>query len=289
MPSIERPVLRLANEHETAAFFLVERTLQRARPQVGPLGLKAVDVPEGRIERNPLGRLRFRFDGSAVDYEPENRVETRPLSEQELSLWNGLQRVVSATKPVADSEWNLVSMRIGPRILRRLPLGGVVTYLPTGTPPFRGSFAPVVPEVQPEPSLPSESQRLAAIDAFLAEYDGPWGDVPSGEPWKPQTTGGRPTNHVLTTTLGHGRKRGKFHRCPLCHTPVIKGLFNPRIPYGPLRPGSGVIRDLRGGYLSRLRETYLVSEPSSLVQSGASASEAPAILGSRSLDPPLVR
>lgn len=265
-------MLRLANDHETAAFLLVERTMQRTKPRVGTLGLKALEVAEGTIERSSLGRLRFRFDGQAADFEVENGVETRPASDREISLWNGLQRMISSTKPVADPDWNLVSMRIGPRVLRRLPLGGVVTFVPDGTPPFQGSFAPLVPTIQPELSLrPADSVLLAAIDAFLREPD----EVPSPlamAPWKPQTNSGRQAVHIFSMGLGHGRGRrhGKWHRCPICHTPVVKGLFNPPIPYGPLRPGTGAIRDLRGGYLARLRETYLLGEPSSLLPPGES-------------------
>lgn len=262
-------MLRRANEHETAAFLLVERTLRRTRPRVGPLGLKALDVPEGRIERGSLGRLRFRFDGNGSDFEPENRTDSRPLSNQEMFLWNGLQRVVSSTKPVADTEWNLVSMRIGARVLRRLPLGGVVTYLPDGTPPFKGSFSLEIPEAEPELPLVSEAELLGAIDAFLLEDGHPWGSDPAllGD-WVSKTSPPRQASHVISTTLGHGRQRsrGKFYRCPICHTPVVKGLFNPRIPYGTLRPGVGAVRDLRGGYLSRLRETYLIPDPNSLIK-----------------------
>ncbi len=263
-------MLRLANDHETAAFYLVERTMQRTKPRLGPLGLKAVDVGDGTIERS-LGRLRFRFDGTAEDFEPDNRSSTRPPSTQEILMWNGLQRLMSSTRPVADSEWKLVSMRIGPRVLSRLPLGGVVTYLPDGTPPFKGRLAPVVPNVTPEPALRSaELVLLDAIDAFLREPEGPGPlDMPA---WKPQTVNGRQAVHIFSVGPGHGRnhKRGKWERCPICHTPVVKGLFNPRIPYGPLRAGTGSIRDLRGGYLSRLRETYLVADPSSLIRNNDS-------------------
>ena len=268
-------MLRRANEHEAAAFYLVERTIRRTRPSVGVLGLKALEVPDGRIERNSLGRLRFRFDGDGHDFEPENRVETRPLSKEEMSLWVGLQKMVSSAKPVADPQGNLVSMRLGPRILRRLPLGGVVTFVPNGTPPFQGSFnpKPAVPAAEAEVSLEREFEILRAIDAFLSEGERPWdADSQVMARWSPPTNTGRQASHIVTSTLGHGRRhaRSKWHRCPLCHTPVVKGLFNPRIPYGQLRPGAGVIRDLRGGYLSRLRETYLIGDPNSLITSSDS-------------------
>lgn len=262
-------MLRRANEHETAAFFLVERSLRRTRPRVGALGLKALETPDGRIERGSLGRLRFRFDGKASDFEAENREETRSLSEDEQDLWNGIQRIVTTTKPVADSDWNLLSMRIGPRILRRLPLGGVVTYVPNGTPPFKGSFTVVLPQDEFDLPKPSESQILHAIDAFVDEDDHVWtlGASTLGD-WAARSPRGRQAEHIFATSLGHGRiqHRGKWHKCPICHTPVVKGLFNPRIPYGPLLPGTGSIRDLRGGYLARLRETYLIAEPNSLVK-----------------------
>ncbi len=262
-------MLRRANEHETAAFYLVERTLRRTRPRVGTLGLKALSTPEGWIERGSLGRLRFRFDGKASDFEAENRVETRALSEDEMDLWSGIQRIVSVTKPVADSDWNLVSMQIGPRTLRRLPLGGVVTYVPNGTPPFKGSFSVILPEIELEVPKPTESQLLHAIDAFLEEDDHVWTlDASTLGEWAARSPRGRQAEHVFATSLGHGRMghRGKWHKCPLCHTPVVKGLFNPRIPYGQLEPGTGAIRDLRGGYMARLRETYLIAEPNSLVK-----------------------
>lgn len=263
-------VLRRANEHETAAFYLVERSLRRTRPRLGPLGLKALEAPEGRIERGSLGRLRLRFDGKASDFEPENRMETRPLSEDEVDLWNGIQRIVSTTKPVADSDWNLLSMRIGPRILRRLPLGGVVTYVPNGTPPFKGSFSVVLPEPGVEIPKPTESQLLHAIDMFLEEDDHVWTlDASTLGEWAARSPRGRQAEHIFATSLGHSRRqhRGKWHKCPICHTPVVKGLFNPRIPYGTLEAGTGAIRDLRGGYMARLRETYLIAEPNSLVKS----------------------
>ncbi len=281
-------MLRRANEHETAAFYLVERTMRRTRPRVGTFGLKAVAVPDGTIERNPLGRLRFRFDGQDTDFVAENGLVTRPISDDEATLWNGLHRLVSATRPVADSEWNLVSMRLGQRVLRRLPFGGVVTYVPNGTPPFKGSFAPLVPEVQPESDvlLPSEAKLLHAIDEFLAEVDAIkiW-EPPQQSGWTPPRTERQPS-HIISTTLGHGRHgRGKFYRCPICHTPVVKGLFNPRIPSGGHRPAAGAIRDLRGGYLSRLRETYLLDGPSSLLQNG----EGPTEPRERPPSPPLLQ
>lgn len=268
-------MLRRANEHEAAAFFLVERTIRRTRPQIGVMGLKALQVPDGRIERNPLGRLRFRFEGDGRDHEPENRLETRSLSKEEVSLWNGLQRMVSSAKPVADPQGNLVSMHLGPRILRRLPMGSVVTFVPNGTPPFQGSFGrkAEVPAAEAEISLEREFEILRAIDAFLSEGDRPWdADSQVMTRWSPPPNTGRQASHIVTSTLGHGRRhsRTKWHRCPLCHTPVVKGLFNPRIPYGQLRPGAGAIRDLRGGYLSRLRETYLIGDPNSLITSSDS-------------------
>lgn len=243
--------------------------MQRTKPRFGPLGLKGFEVPEGTIERGALGRLRVRFDGQATDFEPENRIGTRPVSEEESSQWDGLQRMMSATKPVADPRWNLVSMRLGSRVLSRLPLGGVITYVPNGTPPFKGSFSLAVPRAKPALRL-SESALLEAIDAFLRETEGR--PAAEGIPWRARSMTGRQAVNIFSAGPGHGRhhKRGKWHRCPLCHTPVVKGLFNPRIPYGPLRPGAGAIRDLRGGYLSRLRETYLVADPNSLLSEGAS-------------------
>ncbi len=259
-------MLRRANEHEAAAFFLVERTMRRTRPRVGTLGLQGIVGPEGPIERGSLGRLRVHFDGMDSDFEPENRLETRPASNAEIDLWRGLQKLLVATKPVADPEGNLMSMRLGPRILRRLPYGSVVTFVPNGTPPFRGSLDLSRPQVRPQPELErlSEAELLRAIDRFVYERDEPRG--PAQDEWKAPLTTARQASHILFSTLGHGRRGGrvKWHRCPLCHTPVVKGLFNPRIPYGTLR-GQGAIRDLRGGYLTRLRETYLIPDANSVV------------------------
>ncbi len=248
--------------------------MRRARPQVGVLGLKAIEVPDGRIERNSLGLLRVRFDGNGHDLSPENQIESRPVSETELIQWNGLQRMVSTAKPVADHQGNLVSMRLGARVLRRLPLGGVVTFLPDGTPPFKGSFRPSVPlaPVRSAWSLEAELELLRAIQVFVSEEEHPWDpNLRVMTRWTTPTSP-RQASHIVTTSLGHGRyhARGKWQRCPLCHTPVVKGLFNPRIPYGQLRAGSGAIRDLRGGYLSRLRETYLLSDPNSLISASDS-------------------
>lgn len=259
-------MLRRANEHEAAAFSLVERTMQRTRPRVGTLGLQGIEGPEGPIERGSLGRLRVRFDGQDSDFEPENRLESRPASDAEITLWRGLQKLLVTTKPVADLEGNLVSMRLGPRVLRRLPHGTVITFVPNGTPPFRGSLDLSHPQVRPQTELerPSEAELLRAIDRFLYERDDPHG--PMQDEWKAPLTTARQASHILFTTLGHGRRgtRVKWHRCPLCHTPVVKGLFNPRIPFAALR-GQGGIRDLRGGYLTRLRETYLIPDANSVL------------------------
>ena len=265
-------MLRRANDDETAAFLLVERTMQRARRLQGVRGLRSMELPEGRIERDILGRLRFRFDGNESDFEPENGVKGRKLSDEEESRWRDLERIVDASNPVADAEWNLVSMRIGPRVLRRLPLGGVVAYVPAGTPPYKASLTLRIPDAKPRPEIPklTETELLAAIDAFLLEletYDDT--DPPLMAPWKPGTAENRAGNHGVTPpwSSGHKHARGKWAKCPICHTPVVKDRFHPRIPVGSLRPGAGSIRDLRGGYLSRLRETYLLPETNSLVQS----------------------
>ncbi len=265
-------MLRRANDHETAAFLLVERTMRRTRPSVGALGLRAFETRDGRVERGSLGRLRFRFDGNGSDFEPENGHGTRAPSEDEVSLWNGLQRLVSVAKPVADPDGTLLSMRLGPRILRRLPLGGVVTFVPNGTPPFVGSFLLTVPE--PALGGPSEAALLEAIDAFLREPDRPGVDSDAGPEWKPPASTARQASHIVSTRLGHGRgrARGKWYKCPICRTPVVRGPYNPRIPFGSVR-GAGAIRDLRGGYLTRLRETYLVADPASLVELSVSRAE----------------
>lgn len=275
-------MLRRANEDETAAFLLVERTMRRARPNVGPRGLRSIEAPDGRIERDLLGRLRFRFDGRESDFEPENGEgdghgsgfggRTRKVSDEEASIWHDLERIVDASNPVADAEWNLVSMRLGPRVLRRLPLGSVVAFVPDGTPPYKASLSLKVRVVEAETELPryTEAELLAAIDAFLRELEGYDDTEPAlMAPWKPGTNDNRAGNHGVAPhwSGGHRHARGKWARCPICHTPVVKDRFNPRIPVGSLRPGAGSIRDLRGGYLSRLRETYLLPETNSLVES----------------------
>ncbi len=263
-------VLRRANDHETVAFFLVERTVRRTRPEVGFLGLRSITVPEGRVERSVFGRLRFRFDGSESDYEPENLVETRGVSEEEAAVWEDLQRMMDRTRPVLDPAGNLVSMRIGARILSRLPLGSVVAYVPDGSSPFTGSFKLSVPKALPELALlrRSETELLAAIDAFLKEAEASLdGEAPPMAPWNPGSSPFRAANRgILPLTHVHQSPRGRGQRCPLCHTAVIKDRFNPRIPVGSIRPGDGTIRDLKGGYMSRLRDTYLFEETESVLE-----------------------
>lgn len=266
-------MLRRANEHEAAAFFLVERTMQRTRPRVGLFGLKVLETPDGRIERDPLGRLRFRFDGHGGDYEPENAPPPRPPSQAEVSLWNRVQKTLSEVKPVADPQGNLVSMRLGSRVLSRLPLGSIVAYVPGGTPPFQGSLSTSPSAVRPQTELSRwrEAEFFSALEAFLHETGPPAVGVSSlGAPWAPPKPG-RQASSIVLATLGHGRRHGraKLQRCPLCRAPVVKSLFNPRIPYGNLAAGSGSIRDLRGGYLSRLRETYIIADPNSIIPSSA--------------------
>lgn len=244
--------------------------MQRARPRMGALGLKAFELPDGRVERGSLGRLRFHFDGKAGDFEPENDDHGRAVSEEELGAWNGLQRMVTVMKPVTDPRWNLLSMRLGDRVLRRLPLGGVVTFVPDGTQPFRSSLDVTPPKPERRLGPRSESEILRAIDEFLREEERlRVADPDAAATWRPPPSTARQTSHVIWTTLGHGRgrPRGKWHKCPLCHTPVVRGPYNPRIPFGAIRPGSGAIKDLRGGYLSRLRETYLIGDPQTLLVS----------------------
>jgi hypothetical protein len=269
---------RPANEHEAAAFLLVERTMRRTQPRTSSLGLATIEGPDGRIERGSLGHLRVQFDGRDSDAEPENRLESRAPSDSEVGLWKGLERLIVAAKPVADPEWTLMSMRLGSRVLRRLPHGAILTSAPADTPPFRGSLDLSRPRTRPKPEIPrpSEEELLRSLDGFLLQRDEDGGWAPEELlPWKPVRSSSRGTSYVLSATLGNGHHRGrsKWHKCPLCHTPVIKGLFNPPIPVGNLRPGAGAIRDLRGGYLSRLRETYLLADPSSVVPSKGSPLE----------------
>ena len=263
-------VLRRANDHEAAAFYLVEQTLRRARPQISSRGLQSITMESGRIERGSFGRLRFRFDGTDSDFEPENPIESRPISDEEATVWNGLQKMMDTTKPVLDPEGNLLSMRIGPRVLRRLPLGSVVTFVPDGIPPFTGSFSLTRQKTRRERELarPTEAELLAAIDEFLRELEAFADSDPRlMAPWNPGSAPNRAGNRgVAPFTRTHRHSRGKWHKCPICHTPVVKDRFNPRIPTGSLRPGAGTIRDLKGGYMSRLRETYLLEETTSLLE-----------------------
>lgn len=279
-------MLRPSNERESAAFHLVERTLRKARPRVGARGLESLIVPKGTIERGSLGRLRFRFDGRASDYEPENGPRTRALSDTETNYWIRLRNMVTVARPIADSEWNLLSMHLGPRVLRRLPTGRVVTYEPNDRPrPETSLDSPLtgmLEELDQLVASPSagEAELLAAIDAFLQEIDA----VPSGTQRKVNDANRaraaarrsmRWANLGASAPFvrGRHRARGKWHKCPICRTPVVKGRFNPRIPVGLVRPGGGSIRDLRGGFLSRLRETYLVADPASLIELADSQEE----------------
>ena len=145
---------RRANEHEAAAFFLVERTMRRTQPRMGSFGLATVEGPDGRIERGSLGHLRVRFEGDELDAEPENLIDGRPPLESEVTLWRGLEKLMDVANPVADSGWKLVSMRIGSRTLRRLPHGAILTSAPRGTPPFRSGFDLSRPRVRPKPEVP---------------------------------------------------------------------------------------------------------------------------------------
>lgn len=234
------------------------------------MGLRSITLPEGRIERGLFGRLRFRFDGTESDFEAENLIDTRPVSDEEATVWEGLQRMVDITRPEFDDEGNLVSIRIGPRVLRRLPLGSVVALVPDGTPPFTGSFKLSLPRLAPAPAFPraTEAELLEAIDAFLREAVSPWDpDRPLMTPWNPGSAPNRAGNRgIAPFSQAHRHSRGKVQRCPICHTGLVKDRFNPRIPLGNLRPGDGTIRDLKGGYMSRLRETYLLEETTSLIE-----------------------
>lgn len=263
-------MFRPANDQETAAFFLVERTMQRARPRVGTLGLRSIEVEDGRIERDSLRRLRFRFDGNGFDFEAENRVETRPLSEREATRWRSVERVVVTAKPVTDPDWNLVSMRIGARVLSRLRFGTVIAFVPDGTPPFQGSLnvSLQIPPPAPELELPlrNEAELLRAIDDFVRDGGDLSRREPPGPPWTPgtQTTG--VGSYVVSPHLLHNRRKGrsKWAKCPLCHAPVVHDRWTVRIPVGTVGAG-GTIRDLRGGYVLRLRETYILPPSNSLV------------------------
>lgn len=262
-------MLRHANDHEEAAFYLVERTVRRTRPRVGTLGLKAADLPEGRIERNPIGLLRFRFDGHASPLEYENPMPTRRLSAEERAMWNDLSRMIVVARPVMDDEWNLVSMHLGTRTVQRLPQGGIVTHDPHGRSPFRGSLdlAKLGRRNEPDREDLRIKALLLAIDVFLMEEERVWEEPQKPTEWKPRTMADAFGGSRMSTVFGHGRRggHGKWHRCPVCHAPVVRGPYNPRIPVGLVRAGSGAIRDLRGGYMSRLRETYLLDDPTTIL------------------------
>lgn len=278
-------MLRKADGRENAAFLLVERTMRQTRPQIGVLGLKSLTVPDGTIERGSLGRLRFRFTGGESDFAPENRMRTRPLSEKEASHWASLQRLVDQTKPVVDPQWNLVSMRVGSRVLSRLRLGGIVTFVPNGTSSLDDepdghalNTKPKAGRASP-PRFWNETALLSAIDDFVREGEilsrahlrvriG-WGHARAASLWDGDGS-------WFPTGNGHTHSRSKWHKCPICRMPVARGRFNPRIPIGSVRPGVGSIRDLRGGYLSRLHETYLLEEPASVLEPPAPGNRPPA-------------
>jgi hypothetical protein len=309
-------VLRPADEWETDAFLRVELTLRRTRPRLGPRGLESLAVPDGAIERGWLGRLRVRFEGGAGDFDPENRPESRDLSDEEESLWTNIQNVMETAAPRADPQWNLISMRIGPRVLSRLVSGTVVTFIPNGV---ADSVSRAGVQTRPKPPLgsraaaPTNARLFGVVEAFLqdvvASVSGPGVQArsrpsarepsrrrrpvssPESTPlqqidniWGPAagTNGGPKTQApVRARSVGaslpmfRGQKypRGKWHKCPVCHAPVVKGRFNPRVPFTQFRAGRGSIRDLRGSFLSRLRETYLVLEPGSVLESPASGED----------------
>lgn len=269
-------MLRRADEREHSTFLLVEHTIRQTRPRMGNRGLESAIVSEGTIARGSLGRLRLHFTGQDSDVEPENRVRSRPLSGEEAACWAGLQRLVDSVRPIVDPQWNLVSMRIGSRVLSRLPLGGVVTFEPNHTAsPASASGAPRGavnrrPDGTPASRRRDEAVLLTAIDAFLREGDGfsrarsrvtiGWNQGRAASLWD----GGGASSPF---SRNQARARSKWHKCPICRMPVAKGRFNPRIPVGSVRPGIGGVRDLHGGYLSRLRETYLLEDPVSLIHS----------------------
>ena len=264
--------------------------MQRTHPRVGPLGLKAFEVAAGRVERGSLGRLRFRFDWKATDFEAEIDGGDRAVSDAEVSTWNDLQRIVAVMKPVMDPRWNLLSLRLGDRVLRRLPLGGVVTFVPDDTPPFRSSLVVSPPRAHRELQTTRESELLRAIDEFLREEAGLRGPEPEvSPPWQPPPLTARQASHVIWTTLGQGRghPRGKWHKCPLCHTPVVRGPYNPRIPVGLIRPGTGAIKDHRGGYLSSQPETYLIRDPQTVLVSPERSAAQAKVARARDVPPSL--
>lgn len=271
-------MLRRANEHESAAFSLVERTLQRTRPRVGARGLEAVVLPHGTIERGLLGKPRLRPDGHPPEWYLANRSTPRGLSEEENRLWDLLRKIVDTASPAVDAEWNLVSMKLGPRVLRRLPMGNLVAYHPEGTPPFESSLAVELSDTEPElnialPSVdPREPDLLKAIDLFVRE--------PDATPWERSVRlggslgtkpGRRPIRFGTSAPLIRGMNRGrrKWHKCPICRRPVVRNSANLRIIHGTIKAGTGTIRDLRGGYLSRLRETYLITDAESVLEADA--------------------
>ena len=272
-------MLRRADEREKEAFRRVERTVRRTRPRAGTRGLESLAVAGGTIERGWLGRLRVRFEGNAADFDPENRPESRELSDEEESLWVNIQKIMETAAPRADPEWNLISMRIGPRVLSRLVSGTVVTFTPNGV-----AASASRPRVQTRPKLRSHSRTLvrsealllAAVDAFLRETDNilqPAVGANNGPGTPASRTRARYVGASLPMFRTHHFPRGKWHKCPICHAPVVKGRFNPRVPFAQFRAGRGSIRDLRGTFLSRLRETYLVLDPESVLGSPTSQEE----------------
>ncbi len=231
----------------------------------------------GTVERGSHGRLQLRDSERKSSLRPNGHKSHTP-SEEETSSWERTQKLIALLEPIADSNWNLVSMRIGPRLLcRPPPMGSVVLLEPDGTPPFEGAFGRWVPLVRPEsevalrPGLPTDAEvaLLHEIDFFIAEADR---ELLRAEPqsswessWSIAIAG---TGYFRTGRRTRDGKLGdrKWGKCPICHAPVVKGRFNPRIPHGKLQPDKGSVVDLRGGYLSRLRETHIVEEPKTYVE-----------------------
>jgi hypothetical protein len=272
-------VLRAASERESAAFLKAERALQLTRPRIGARGLESFVLRGGRIERDSIGRLRFRFNGWPSDFEAENAPNGRRLSPEEVESWSTLRAFVLAVRPKMDAEGNLVSMKFGPRVLRRLPTGRIITIEPNGMANEATSVVDFLTNLvdelggPPRSAAALEAELLASMDEFLPEDE----DEGPVDPAPPKADGEiriRPKTRLMKwgnivapapSIHGPGHVRAKLHRCPLCATPVKKGRSDPLVSQDRVPPGGGSIRDLRGGFLSRLRETYLVKDPASVL------------------------
>jgi len=231
-------------------------------------------VPKGVIERGRFGKLRLRHRDEFVR-DAENGSKVRRLYADELTGWWRLQRLLEVVSPRTDRDFNLVQMRIGPRLLQCSPLGELVVVEREGTAPFDVAQANAdMSLVKTGLELPSVSRGLSedevlfAILQFVEENElsaGP--QVARDKKIKSSESRRGALLHRGPAAVGHRiLERSRWSRCPICRAPLVLSRHNPRILHSKLRPGRGSIVDLAGGYMSRLKETSLLREPRSFVE-----------------------